>query len=162
MSLTAPILEQAREALLEAANQKLTLLGAVKEQGRKIAELEREVQKQETGRMQAEQALADAKIEIESLRSQIPDSRFINAYEALTQFLTAPSEVHPDLRIAAYAGREPVACREKSQRAEAFVGRLRPHLFLRTRAWLGGRIVAHRSGCAGDQIVISAMRCAGA
>ena len=101
MSLTAPILEQAREALLEAANQKLTLLGAVKEQGRKIAELEREVQKQETGRMQAEQALADAKIEIESLRSQIPDDRFINAYEALTQFMTAPSEVHPDLRIAA-------------------------------------------------------------
>ena len=101
MSLTAPILEQAREALIEAANQKLTLLGAVKEQGRKIAELEREVQKQETGRMQAEQQLADAKIEIESLRSQIPDDRFINAYEALTQFMVAPSEVHPELRIAA-------------------------------------------------------------
>jgi hypothetical protein len=101
MSLTAPILEQAREALIEAANQKLTLLGAIKEQGRKIAELEREVQKQETGRMQAEQALADAKIEIESLRSQIPDDRFVNAYEALTQFMTARSEVHPELRIAA-------------------------------------------------------------
>ena len=101
MSLTAPILEQARQALIEAASQKLTLLGAVKEQGRKIAELEREVQKQETGRMQAEQALADARIEIESLRSQIPDDRFVNAYEALTQFMTAPAEVAPALRIAA-------------------------------------------------------------
>jgi len=101
MSLTAPILEQAREALIESANQKIALLGAVKEQGRKIAELEREVQKQETGRLQAEQALADAKIEIESLRSQIPDDRFIHAYDSLTQFLTASSEVSPALRVAA-------------------------------------------------------------
>jgi hypothetical protein len=101
MSLAPEILEQAREALIEAANQKITLVGAIKEQGRKIYELEREVQKQMTGRVQAEAALADARVEIESLRSQIPSTATINAFNALTDFLIAPSEVHPELRIAA-------------------------------------------------------------
>ena len=101
MSMNATALKQAREFLMDGAAERLTLLRHIKEQGRKIAELEREVQKQETGRMQAEQALADAKIEIESLRSQIPDDRFIHAYETLTQFLTASSEVAPALRVAA-------------------------------------------------------------
>ena len=54
MSFSSEILDQAREALIDAATQKLTLVGAIKEQGRKIAELEREVQKQMTGRVQAE------------------------------------------------------------------------------------------------------------
>ena len=39
MKITADILEQAREALVDATTQKITLLAAVKEQGRKIVEL---------------------------------------------------------------------------------------------------------------------------
>jgi hypothetical protein len=101
MSLAPEILEQAREALIDAASQKITLVAAIKEQGRKIYELEREVQKQMTGRVQAEAALADARVEIESLRSQIPSTATINAFNALTEFLTAPAETHPELRIAA-------------------------------------------------------------
>ena len=101
MSLSPEILEQAREALIDAAQQKITLVGAIKEQGRKIADLEREVQKQMSGRVQAEAALADAKVEIESLRSQLPSDDTISAFNALTQFLTSPADVHPELRIAA-------------------------------------------------------------
>ena len=101
MSFSSEILDQAREALIEAATQKLTLVGAIKEQGRKIAELEREVQKQMTGRVQAEALAAELKREVEALRSMIPDDATIHSFEALTQFLTAPAEVHPELRIAA-------------------------------------------------------------
>ena len=101
MSFSSEILDQAREALIEAATQKLTLVGAIKEQGRKIAELEREVQKQMTGRVQAEALAAELKREVEALRSMVPDDATINSFEALTQFLTAPAEVHPELRIAA-------------------------------------------------------------
>jgi len=45
MSMNATALNQAREFLLDGAAQRITLLKAIKEQGRKITELEREVQK---------------------------------------------------------------------------------------------------------------------
>src|SRR5438045_5280658 len=67
MKITADILEQARENLVEFAQQRITLIAAIKEQGRKIFDLEREVQKQMTRREQAEQALAAARTEIEAL-----------------------------------------------------------------------------------------------
>jgi hypothetical protein len=101
MKITADILEQAREALVDATTQKITLLAAIKEQGRKITDLEREVQRQMTARSQAEQALAAARVEIDALRTQIPSERAQNAFETLTQFLAAPAEIHPELRIAA-------------------------------------------------------------
>jgi hypothetical protein len=101
MKISHEILEQARAALLDAAQQKINLLAAIKEQGRKIFDLEREVQKQMTGRAQAEEALAAARIELEAIRSQIPSDKTINAYEALTDYLSAPAEIHPQLRIAA-------------------------------------------------------------
>jgi hypothetical protein len=101
MSISAPTLVQAREALVSTHTRVLNLLSQVKEQGRKIVELEREVQKQATAASQAQQALASAKIEIEALRSQIPDDATVNAFNSLTQFLSAPAEEHPSLRFAA-------------------------------------------------------------
>ncbi|MEA2735859.1 MAG: hypothetical protein QOE14_2310 [Humisphaera sp.] len=101
MSFSAQILQQARETLIESTTQRLALVGAIKEQGRKIAELEREVQKQQTGRVQAEAQVAELKREVDALRSMIPDDATVNAFEALTQFLQSPAEVHPALRIAA-------------------------------------------------------------
>jgi hypothetical protein len=101
MKITADILEQAREALVDATQQKIALLAAVKEQGRKIMDLEREVQRQMTSRAQAEQALAAARTEIDALRSQVPGEAAQSAFEALTQFLAAPAEIHPELRLAA-------------------------------------------------------------
>jgi len=59
------------------------------------------VQKLATNLSQAQQSLADARAEIEALRAQLPDAATINAYEALVEFMTAPAEVHPALRIAA-------------------------------------------------------------
>ena len=101
MKITADILEQAREALVDATNQKITLISAIKEQGRKIVDLEREVQRQMNARAQAEQALAACRIEIEALRTQVPTSATQDAFENLTQFLAAPAEIHPELRLAA-------------------------------------------------------------
>lgn len=101
MSMSAQTLTQAREALVTAATQKLSLLAQLKEQGRKITELEREVQKLATSFSQAQQSLVDARNEIESLRAQLPDAATVNAYEALVDYMTAPAEVHPELRIAA-------------------------------------------------------------
>jgi chromosome segregation ATPase len=101
MSFSSEILEQAREALIETASQRLTLIGAIKEQGRKIAELEREVQKQMTGRVQAEAMCSELKREVETLRSMIPDDATVSAFEALTDYLKAPADSHPELRIAA-------------------------------------------------------------
>ena len=101
MKLSHEILEQARAALVEAAQTKVNLVAAIKEQGRKIFELEREVQKQMTGRVQAEEALAAARIELEAIRAQIPSDATVNAYQALGEFLSAPASIHPQLRIAA-------------------------------------------------------------
>ena len=101
MKITADILEQARETLVDAHSQRITLLAAIKEQGRKITDLEREVQRQMTAREAAEQALKAARVEIDALRTQIPTERAQNAFENLTQFLAAPAELHPELRVAA-------------------------------------------------------------
>jgi chromosome segregation ATPase len=101
VKITADILEQAREALVDATSQKITLLAAIKEQGRKITELEREVQRQMTARASAEQALQAARVEIDALRTQVPSERAQNAFETLTQFLASPAEIHPELRLAA-------------------------------------------------------------
>jgi septal ring factor EnvC (AmiA/AmiB activator) len=99
--ISAQTLTQAREALIEAATQRLSLLQQIKEQGKKIVELEREVQKLATNFSQAQQALVDSRREIESLRAQLPDAATINAYERLVDYMTAPADIHPELRIAA-------------------------------------------------------------
>src|SRR5439155_10566328 len=101
MSMTAPALQQAREFLMDGAAQRITLLRHIKEQGRKITELEREVQKQMTLRDQAEQALIDARKEIEALRAQMPDDATVTAYHNLVDYLTSTSELNPQLRVAA-------------------------------------------------------------
>jgi hypothetical protein len=101
MSMNATALDQARTFLLDGAAERLTLIRHVKEQGRKITELEREVQKQMTLRDQAEQALADARREIDALRGQMPDDATLNAYHNLVEYLTTPSELNPQLRVAA-------------------------------------------------------------
>ena len=101
MSMNATALKQAREFLMENQAERITLIRHVKEQGRKITELEREVQKQMTLRDQAEQALADARREIEALRGQIPDDATNTAYHNLVDYLTQPSELNPQLRVAA-------------------------------------------------------------
>src|SRR3954471_17872573 len=101
MSMTAQALVQAREFLHECAQQRLTLIEHIKEQGRKITDLEREVQKQMTLRDQAEQALTDARKEIESRRAQMPDDATLDAYHSLVEYLVSPSELNPQLRVAA-------------------------------------------------------------
>ena len=101
MSMNAQTLTQARQALIEAHAERINLIGQVKEQGRKIFDLEREVQKQANLKSQAEQALSAARQEIEALRAQIPDDATISAYESLVQYMTSPAEIHPELRIAA-------------------------------------------------------------
>ena len=101
MSMNATALQQAREFLMDGAEQRITLLRHVKEQGRKITELEREVQKQMTLRDQAEQALLEARKEIDALRGQLPDDATITAYHSLVEYLTQPSELNPQLRVAA-------------------------------------------------------------
>jgi hypothetical protein len=101
MSMTASALQQAREFLMDGAAQRIELLRHIKEQGRKIVELEREVQKQMTLRDQAEQALSEARKEIESLRGQLPDDATLTAYHNLVEYLTSPSELNPQLRVAA-------------------------------------------------------------
>jgi len=52
-------------------------------------------------RAQAEQQLAEIRVEVEALRSQLPSDATISAYNALEQFLIAPAEQHPGLRLAA-------------------------------------------------------------
>ena len=101
MSFSAQTLMQAREMLLEAARQKMTLLRHIREQGRKIADLEREVQKQTSMCATSQQLLSDARCEIKALRAQLPDEATQRAFDDLSQYLTAPSEMHPELRIAA-------------------------------------------------------------
>ena len=101
MSITAQPLAQARESLISLAQERISLVTQVKEQGRKISDLEREVQKQATLKSQAEQALVDARREIEALRAQVPDEATQNAFRDLVQFLTSPAETHPALRLAA-------------------------------------------------------------
>jgi septal ring factor EnvC (AmiA/AmiB activator) len=99
--ITAPALNQARQALSAAAQQKLAMLVQINDQARKITDLEREVQKQATIASQAQQALANARMEIEALRAQLPDEAAHRAFGDLVQYLSAPAEMHPGLRVAA-------------------------------------------------------------
>jgi|SRR5438874_1646662 len=101
MSFNAQTLSQAREALIDGAEQRLQLLGQIREMGRKIVDLEKEVQKQASARYVAEQQLAGLKQEVEALRAQLPDDATVSAYNALEQFLVAPAEECPAIRLAA-------------------------------------------------------------
>jgi len=101
MLISADTLIQAREALVQTAQERINLIAQVKDQGRKIYDLEREVQKQANARSAAEQALAESRREIEALRAQLPSDQAIAAHEALMNYLAAPSEIHPALRAAA-------------------------------------------------------------
>ena len=101
MSMNAQTLTEARKALITAHAERINLIGQVKEQGRKIFDLEREVQKQANLKSQAEQALSAARTEIETLRAQVPDDATLSAYDSLVQYMTSPAEIHTELRIAA-------------------------------------------------------------
>jgi hypothetical protein len=101
MSMNAQTLSTARETLISIGHEKLVLVGQVNEQKRKIADLEREVQRQAHARQIAERLVADLRAENDALRAQIPDEPTIQAYNDLVQFITAPSSTHPELRIAA-------------------------------------------------------------
>ena len=99
--MNASTLTQAREALSNASEQNYSLQVQISQQARKITELEREVQKLAPALSQAQQSLNAARQEIEALRSQLPDEATQRAFDELSQYLTAPSEVRSGLRIAA-------------------------------------------------------------
>jgi septal ring factor EnvC (AmiA/AmiB activator) len=99
--ITSQTLTQAREALVAAGEQKRSLQLQVKDQARKIAELEREVQKLASTLSQTQQSLVGARQEIQILRSQLPDEATQRAFDDLTETLTAPSEAGVELRLAA-------------------------------------------------------------
>ncbi len=101
MSMSSTPLNQAREALVAAAQQKIILIGQVRDQGRKIFDLEQEIQRLATTLSQTQQALSDARREIEALRGQLPDAATVNAFNSLVEYLTNPGEMCPELRIAA-------------------------------------------------------------
>ena len=99
--ISTPTLTQAREALIVAAEQKLTLQSQVNNQARKITDLEREVQSLASNFSRTQQELIAAKQEIQSLRSQLPDEATQRAFDDLTQYLTTPAETRSQLRMAA-------------------------------------------------------------
>jgi len=99
--ITSPTLTQAREALVVAAEQKHALQVQVNNQARKISDLEREVQKLASTLSKTQQDLVTSRQEIQHLRSQLPDEATQRAFDDLTQYLTAPAETRPELRIAA-------------------------------------------------------------
>lgn len=101
MSISSMPLNQAREALVSAAQTKIVLLGQVRDQGRKIFDLEQEVQRLATTLSQTQQALSDSRREVEALRAQLPDAATQNAFNSLVEYLTNPGEMCPELRIAA-------------------------------------------------------------
>lgn len=99
--ITSQTLTQAREALVAAGEQKRSLQIQVNNQARKIADLEREVQKLASSLSQTQQYLVSARQEIQVLRSQLPDEATQRAFDDLTQVLSAPSEGGLELRLAA-------------------------------------------------------------
>ena len=101
MSITAPSLVQAREALVTLTQQRQQLVYTVQQQGKKIVDLESEIQRMATALSAAQQQLADANIEIESLRTQIPDFATVRAFDDLVEHLSGTSESQNPLRIAA-------------------------------------------------------------
>jgi hypothetical protein len=101
MSITAPSLVQAREALGNLTYQRQQLFQTVQQQGKKIVDLENEVQRMATALASAQQFLADAKIEIQSLRTQIPDAATVRAYADLVEHLSGTDEALSPVRLAA-------------------------------------------------------------
>ena len=101
MPFTAQALNQARETLVQYAQEKRSLMQKVRDFSQKIADLEREVQKQATAATTAQHALANARVEIEALRAQLPDEATRRAFDALTQHLAEPADTYEALRIAA-------------------------------------------------------------
>jgi hypothetical protein len=94
-------LTTAREALIASNQQNQVLFTQLQDQARKIADLEREVQRQASAASTARQALAAAHVEIEALRAQLPDAATQSAYDSLVDYLSSPSETRQSLRIAA-------------------------------------------------------------
>ena len=101
MSITAPSLLQAREALNTLTQQRQQLVYTVQQQGKKIVDLEHEVQRMATALSSAQQQLADARIEIESLRSQIPDHATVRAFDDLVEYMSGAADAQQPLRLAA-------------------------------------------------------------
>lgn len=101
MSISAQTLMQAREALIASGHQKLVLMSQVKDQARRIDELERQLNEQRQAYTQLEQALADTESELQKTKNQLPDDATHNAFEALVQFLAAPAQTGGDFRAAA-------------------------------------------------------------
>lgn len=101
MSMNSQSLQQARENLIGLGHEKLILVSQIQEQKRKISDLEREVQRQATGRAAAERLAEDLRNENAALRAQIPDEATLRAYNDLVQYMTAPAATHPELRLAA-------------------------------------------------------------
>jgi septal ring factor EnvC (AmiA/AmiB activator) len=101
MPFTAQALIQARETLIQNAREKRSLLQKVRDFSQKISDLEREVQKHATAATVAQQALANARVEIEALRAQLPDEATRRAFDALTQHLAEPADGYEAMRVAA-------------------------------------------------------------
>lgn len=101
MPITAPSLISAREALNSLTLQRQQLVYTVQQQGKKIVDLENEVQRMATALSSAQQQLADARIEIDALRTQIPDHATVRAYDDLVESMTGATDVQVPLRIAA-------------------------------------------------------------
>jgi septal ring factor EnvC (AmiA/AmiB activator) len=101
MAITAPSLIQAREALGTLTYQRQQLFQTVQQQGKKIVDLENEVQRMATALASSQQNLADAKIEIQSLRSQLPDAATVRAYEDLVEHLSGTDEAISPVRLVA-------------------------------------------------------------
>ena len=101
MPFTAQALIQAREMLVQYAREKRSLLQKVRDFSQKVSDLEREVQKQSTAATVAQQALANAQVENEALRAQLPDEATRRAFDQLTQHLAEPADRYEGLRIAA-------------------------------------------------------------
>ena len=96
MSISAQTLIQARESLTAIDRERQFLVCQVRDQGRKIVELETEVQRQANLLSYTQQLLADVRRECDALRSQLPDAATLEAYEALQQYLTRPEHVRKD------------------------------------------------------------------
>lgn len=101
MVFTAQALTQARETLVQYAREKRMLLKQVRDFSQKIADLEREVQKQSTAATTAQLSLANARVEIEALRAQLPDEATRQAFDALSRHLAEPADSYEALRLAA-------------------------------------------------------------
>jgi septal ring factor EnvC (AmiA/AmiB activator) len=101
MIITAQTLMQARESLIAAGHKQVMLMQQIKDQARRIAELEREIQQQVNARAQVEQTLAEVQADLEATKAQLPDESTEQAFEWLVQFLAAPAEHMGKMRVAA-------------------------------------------------------------